>query len=363
MGLLGKLFKKESAATPSSSSAPKGFYTLEVLGVHRLTADSVKVEFAIPSNLKDTFAFEAGQYIDLAVDIQGQKERRSYSICSGPNENLAIGVKCIEGGKVSTWATSNLQAGMQVFVAPPKGNFTVKPEAKKLVAIAAGSGITPILSIAKSVEGTDKTMELFYGNRSVNSILFHDEIQALNNTKTQFFLSREQAEGYADGRIGKEQVIAIIKSNLDLLKYDGFYLCGPEELIFGAVDALNLFGVPKSKIFFELFQTPVGEEEEKEEVVAFTGKSKVTVILDDEKVSFEMEGRNNTLLDAANGAGLDAPYSCRGGVCSTCRCKIISGQADMNINFSLTDDEIKKGYILACQAHPISEELVITFDE
>ena len=359
MALFG-LFKKKELSTENSK---KGFHQLTVESIEKLTADTVKIIFTVPDSLKKEFHFIPGQYLNLAIELDGQDERRSYSICSGPDEKLAIAVKAVKNGKISSWLTSKLVIGQSIFVAKPQGNFLLSETNKNIVAIAAGSGITPILSIAKSLEKRNGRMELFYGNRTLDSIIFKQELDTLKNTLKHYFLSGETIEGYDFGRLDKENFTNQIKANLDILKADGYFICGPEQMILDVSSTLEFFGVAKSKIHFELFTTPVlMKQEEKVVVSEFNGESKVTAILDAEKVEFTLSPTGKTLLDAAEKAGLDAPFSCRGGVCCSCKAKIIKGSATMKMNYSLTDKEIQEGYILTCQAHPSSEELTISYD-
>lgn len=361
MGLFSKIFKKED---DPSSKIPKGFYELEVKAVTALTPGSVKITFDIPAKLQSEFRFVSGQYLNLSTVIEGSEERRSYSICSGPGEDLAVAVKRVNGGKFSNWANDDLKAGMTMWVAAPMGNFKLENNLKNIVAFAAGSGITPMISIAKSLQKTDGKLTLFYGNRLHNSIMFSDELSQLTNVNTAHYLTGEMLEGFRAGRLDKEAISAIIKTDLSLLKADGFFLCGPETMIKAAIDVLTLFGVSKSKIHYELYTTPVLlVPETPAEVNHFDGESKITVILDDEKIELSLKAAGKTILDAVNKEGYDAPYSCRGGVCCTCRAKVLEGKATMTLNYSLTDQEVADGFILTCQAHPASETLVISYDE
>lgn len=359
MGLFKNIFKKED----SGDKAPKGFHTLEVAEVTRLTADSVKVTFAVPDALSTTFRYTPGQYLNLCVEIDGKEERRSYSICSAPSEPLAIAVKSVEGGKVSRWATGQLEAGMPVFVAHPFGNFLLEDKYQTIVAFAAGSGITPILSMAKAVNQRAGKMYLFYGNRKKDAIMFHTDLEALGHINLVPYLSGEILDGFKSGRLDKEAISNEIKANLNLLKADAFFLCGPEEMIKAGIEVLELFGVPKEKVHYELFTTPVLMEQQYAVSTSdYAGESKITVILDDEQMTFKLNSDGKTILDAVNKEGYDAPYSCRGGVCSTCKAKVLKGKATMTLNYSLTDQEVADGYILTCQAHPASEELTVSYD-
>lgn len=353
-----KLFGKSN-----KTKAPKGFHSLQIKEVKRLTETTVQVVLDVPSELKSTFTFKPGQYLTFAIDINGNQHRRSYSICSGINEPLSVAVKEVTNGTVSKWFNRTAEAGMDVFVNAPEGSFTRKPEAKNIVAIAAGSGITPILSIAKDINKIGGKLQLLYGNRTLDSIIFKSEIDTLENVHPTYFLSGEASEGYKVGRVTKEALTEFIKADLSVLKADGFFLCGPEQLIVEAVEVLKMFGVDKDKIHYELFTTPVlMKSAPTPNVSSFSGKSQVTVLLDDEEIEFELASNGKVILEMVNSEGYDAPYSCKGGVCSSCKAKVLEGKATMKLNYSLTDEEIEEGYILTCQAQPASETLKITYD-
>lgn len=357
--MLKKLFKKNN-----KSNAPKGFETLTISNLVKLSNDTVKVELDVPANLMSDFKFTPGQYLNFAITIDGKEERRSYSICSGENEPLAVAVKQIENGKVSTWFNNTVQVGDPIFTSQPEGNFTLSNSEKNIVAIAAGSGITPILSIAKSIEESGESIRLFYGNRTQADILFKSEIDGLSKTKVDYYLSQETADGFGKGRFDKTALIDKIKEDLSILKSDGFYLCGPEQLIMDANDALKMFGVDEEKIHFELFTTPVLMKPTAEPVESdFNGVSHVKVIIDDEELEFDLSSDGKNILDTVNSEGFDAPYSCKGGVCCTCKAKVLEGKATMTLNYSLTDSEVEEGYILTCQSHPASENLIVSYDE
>lgn len=358
MGLFS-IFKKNSEAP-----LHKGFHSIQVVDKQQLTPDAVKLVFDIPNELKKEFSFVPGQYINLIATVEGQEYRRSYSICSGPSEQLSIGVKAIENGKVSTFLVHTLQVGDLLNISKPEGNFGLKETDKTIVAFAAGSGITPILSIAKSLEGTTKQLNLFYGNRNFNETLFRSEIEALKQTKTTIYLSQEKRDGCKEGRMDEANVRSEIKSNLDLLKADAFLICGPEAMIQTVEENLRFFGVSKEKIRYELFTTPVLLAPKSVENVHsdYSGESTVKVILEGETVEFKLHTGGETILQASENEGLDVPFSCRGGVCCSCKAKVTEGSASMKLNYSLTDEEVNKGYILTCQAHPTSENVTISFD-
>ena len=366
MALFKKLFSKSS-----KTKTHKGFYEIPVLNIEKLTSDTVKVTLDIPAELKNEFNFKPGQYLDFNVEINGKEVRRSYSICSGINEPIAVAVKEVAKGTLSKWFNNEVAVGDVITVSHPMGTFSIPENAKKIVAIAAGSGITPIMAFAKDIEAKGNSLELFFGNRTEDNILFRYEIDALKHTKATYFLSGEEKDGFVSGRINTTTFSILVKEHLEMLKADAFVLCGPEQMIAEVSDVLKMFGVSEDKINYELFTTPVLLKS-KTEIIEnkLEGEAKVTVILDDEKTEFNLaadgiavlDKANNDGLDKANNDGLDAPYSCRGGVCGSCRAKVIQGSCSMTMNYSLTDKEVEEGYILTCQAHPSSSEVVISYD-
>lgn len=368
MSLFKKMFggKKETAPAKKVKK-DQSSAVLKIKQIDRLTEDAVKVIFEVPEALKLSYNFIPGQYLNLIMDLNGKKENRSYSICSDVNEPLAIGIKKVEKGIVSSHFNDKAKAGDEVEVSFPLGNFKMAKVEGNYVAIAAGSGITPVLSIAKLINGTTEGhLELFYANRNDKSIMFEEELGLLSTDKvnTTHIFSEQEKEGYLHGMLTEEVITEIIKSNLEILKANGFYLCGPEPVIINAQNALKKFGVSDEKMFYELFTTPVLMESTKEAVVSdFDGMSKVTVIIDDEEEVFDLASDGDTILEEAESHGIDAPYSCRGAICCTCKAKVLKGSATMDKNFTLTDQEIKDGYILTCQAHPNSEELTVSYDE
>lgn len=358
MALFKKLFSKST-----KGNSHKGFYEIPVANVEKLTKDTVKITLDIPEDLKAKFAFKPGQYLDFNVMRNGKEIRRSYSICSGQDEPLSVAVKEVENGTISRWFNQEVNAGDVLTVSHPMGSFGIPDDSKTIVAIAAGSGITPIMSFAKAVESNGKSMQLFFGNRTEDAILFRSEIDGLKQTKTTYFLSGEEKEGFKSGRIDTTNFSIVVKEHLDLLKADTFVLCGPEKMIAEVSDVLKMFGVDEKKIKYELFTTPVLLKS-KTEIIEnkLTGEARVTVILDDEKTEFNLAADDVAILDKANNDGLDAPYSCKGGVCGSCRAKVIEGSCTMTMNYSLTDREVEEGYILTCQAHPSSPEVIVSYD-
>jgi ring-1,2-phenylacetyl-CoA epoxidase subunit PaaE len=361
MGLLSKIFKKSSE--PKEATLPKGFVQAKVKQARKITENSVEIQFDANSLPNDFQHFVPGQYITLSINFEGKEYRRSYSLCSAPSEGLAIGVKKLQGGKVSSFLVDYAESGMTINISKPEGNFKLLGAVENPVFIAAGSGITPILSMMKTMEQQGKKSTLLFGNRNINQVMFLNEIQALQHVEKHYFLSKEKQDGYAHKRLDFENLKTIFKEQLPLLRAGGFYICGPEEMIKGAIEALNFFGVAEDKIHFELFtEAKLLKKESPQTAESFSGDADVTITLDGMEENFTLNTKGHTLLDAVLEIGLDAPYSCKGGVCSTCRAKVTAGSVKMNNNLTLTNGEVAEGYILTCQAHPTSKVLKVTYD-
>ena len=349
------------------------FHSLKVIDIKNETSDTVSVAFEIPEGGKSTFDYTSGQYLTLKFNINGNEERRSYSMCSSPfsGEPIRIAVKRVDKGLVSNHINDVIKVGDQIEVMSPQGNFTLETslEQKTYVAFAAGSGITPIWSMIKSVLDNEPGSKfvLFYGNKTSDSTIFKNEIDSLTGDRLSVYhiLSREETgNSITNGRIDKNKATELLKSNLDLLKSKAFFMCGPEEMIFNVKDVLQTLGVSEDKIKFELFTTPVLLAAEKEvEVSNFTGTAKVKVIYDEEETEFELASVGENVLEAAMRNDVDAPFSCKGAVCCTCKAKVTEGKMIMDANYALSDEEVAEGFVLACQAHPASENVVIDFDE
>jgi len=352
------------------------FHSLIISDVIKETEDTVSIAFDIPSELSDAYSFESGQYLTLKADIDGEDVRRSYSLCSSPYENeWRVAVKQVPDGKFSTYANNELRAGMKLEVMTPAGNFSLSTDAgnkKSYILFAAGSGVTPILSIAKSAlhEEPNSDVTLFYGNKGFGTIIFREEIEALKNQymdriRVVHVLSRESlGNELQKGRIDKNKADALFDSLLNGVEIDAVYVCGPEEMILGVKESMLGKGVDSSKIHFELFTSPTSDDK-KIEMPTNSPKveSNVMVIVDDEEVELNLSSTGLNILDAAQEAGADLPFACKGGVCCTCKAKIIEGTASMDVNYALEPDEVEAGYILTCQAHPTSEKLIVSFDE
>lgn len=353
------------------------FHSLNVREVRRETEDTVSIAFDIPVDLKADYAFQSGQYLTLKAIVNGEEIRRSYSLCSAPFENeWRVAIKQVENGRFSTYATTEIQEGLAMDVMTPSGNFILKPsiEAKKSYALfAAGSGITPVISIAKTIleeeKGSDVT--LFYGNKNFSTIIFREELEALKNRfmdrlRIVHVFSRESVGNKIQkGRIDAKKTAELYDAFLKGLEVDAVYICGPESMILGVKESLIEKGVPEKSIHFELFTTPTSQAKVTSEVGSGYQDvdSNVTIILDGDQIHLKLETSGVSILDAAHASGADLPFACKGGVCCTCKAKIIEGQARMDVNYALDAEEVEEGFILTCQAHPITDKLIISFDE
>ena len=346
------------------------FLKLIIKEVKRETKDAVSILFNVPEELKPDYKFIAGQYINLKLTLDNQEIRRAYSICSGPESGeLRIAVKAVKNGLFSQFANTALKAGDVLEVGQPEGKFTFEPDAerqKNYAAFAAGSGITPVLSIIKSVLKSEpkSSFVLVYGNRTPEDALFHQELhdlqlQYVGRLFVHYVYSQAKAENALFGRIEKSAVNFVLNNKHKELQFDKFFLCGPEEMINTVSDILKEKNVKESAIKFELFTSSSQELEIK---TSLEGHTKITVLVDDDEVSFEMS-QKQTILDAALKQGIDAPYSCQGGICSSCLARVTSGTAEMTKNSILTDKEIASGLILTCQAHPTSESIYVDYDD
>ena len=354
-----------------------GLHRIKVKKVIKETADCVSVSFDIPEDLRTEFRYKSGQYLALETEINGEKVRRSYSLCSAPYENeWKVAIKKVEGGKFSTYANESLSDDEEISIMPPSGGFLLTPNEQAenhYVAYGAGSGITPILSMIKTVmhDEPKSRFTLFYGNRNFDTIIFREEIEALKNVyldrlSVHHILSKEKlGSPLFFGRIDAEKCEKFGKVFYKPTNVAGFYLCGPAQMIFGVKDKLIEQNVDSSRIHFELFNTsgiPV-EAKREEETFDSEAESKVTIILDGESFDMPLDYGGNSILDAALAAGADLPYACKGGVCSTCKAQVTKGEARMDVNYALEPDEVENGFILTCQAHPRTAEITVNFDE
>ena len=354
------------------------FYPLSVNDVRPETADCVSVSFAVPDELKDTFRFAAGQYLTFRTRLNDAEIRRSYSICTSPNENeLRVAIKKVDEGKFSGYAHADLKKGDVLDVMPPMGKFTPRKDAasKQYLAFAAGSGITPIISIVKTVleDEPDSTFTLVYGNKSRNTIIFREDIEALKNkymrrVSIYHVLSREQMDiPLFNGRIDAQKCMDFCERLIDVHSIDEAFICGPEDMILAVRKQLVTLGMPESNVHVELFTSPDQPRAAHQQWAAAhqheSGQmSEVSVTLDGATFNMRLSYNGDSILDAALKNGADLPYACKGGVCSTCRAKVTEGSVDMEVNYSLEPNEVNAGYVLTCQSHPKTPRVVIDFD-
>ena len=346
------------------------FYKLQIKEVIHETPQAVSIAFAVPEELKPVYKFIAGQYVNLRLTLDGKEIRRAYSLCSSPNSGeLRIAVKTVKNGQFSNFANENLKLGDIIEVGQPEGRFVFEPNhsnQKNYAGFVAGSGITPVMSILKSVleDEPNSTFVLVYGNKSPEQTIFYDELHELQlkyvgRFFVHFVYSQVRAENELFGRIDKANINFIINNKHKEKEFEKFYLCGPEDMINLASTVLREHNIPEKNIKFELFSVAPAA---KTETTTLGGHTQITVLVDDDETSFEMS-QKQTLLEAALKQGIDAPYSCQGGICSSCLARITKGSAEMRKNSILTDDEISDGLVLTCQAHPTSDEIYVDFDD
>lgn len=355
------------------------FHTLTVSDVRQETEDCVSVAFDIPGDLKPAFSFTQGQNITIRKQLNGEELRRNYSICTAPGEELRVAIKAMPQGRFSSWANGSLKKGDKLDILPPTGKFHVPLDpgaSKNYLAFASGSGITPIMSILKTTLKTEplSNFTLVYGNRNRKSIIFLDELENLKNKNMNRFqlihiLSREEPESeLLFGRINQEKCLALSASLIPVQHYDDTFICGPEEMIFSVKEFLESQSYSPEHIHYELFTTPTDQKRsaglnhdattKKAEELAH-----IRVKIDGIVTHFDLHTLGDTILNAALKHGADLPYACKGGVCSTCRAKLVEGKVDMDLNYALEKDEVAAGFILTCQSHPLTKEVYVDFDQ
>lgn len=343
------------------------FHNIPIKHITKETADAVSVVFDIPESLKPKFTFKAGQYLSLNAEINGEEVRRAYSICSSPESgNVKVAIKAVENGTFSVYATEKLQVGDSLGVHEPEGKFILEPQSgKSYIAFAAGSGITPILSMVKTtLENSSASFTLIYGNKTEADTIFKSELDDLqaqfsDRFHLHYVFSRQNVDGSLFGRIDEGFTNYYVKNTYKDVSFDAAYLCGPEAMINTVSQTLQANGFDASQIFFELFTTS-SEEGDTSEIQ--DGETAVTVLLDDEELTFSMKQTDNILAEALRNK-VDAPYSCQGGICSSCIAKVTEGKAVMVKNSILTDGEVEEGFILTCQAHPTTAKIYVDFDD
>src|SRR5450631_1008690 len=353
------------------------FHRLTVASIKRETRDAIAVTFEVPPELRDAFRFVQGQHLTLRADIGGEDVRRSYSICSAVQDNvLRIAVKKAPGGEFSTWVNDGLKAGQALDVMPPMGHFNVPLGAdsqRHYVGFAAGSGITPLLSIIKTTLLTEphSRFTLFYGNRSSSAVMFKEELADLKDSHLErlnlvYVMSREPQDiEILNGRIDRKKADALLEHWVDMSEVDAAFVCGPDGMMQAVAESLQAHGLPKAQIKIELFAASIPKHEHRVPESLPPGHSEcaVTVIIDGARREYTLEKTKENILDAALKQGIELPYSCKGGVCSTCRAKLIEGEVDMDVNFALEDYEVARGFILCCQSYPVTDKVVVDFDQ
>jgi ring-1,2-phenylacetyl-CoA epoxidase subunit PaaE len=353
------------------------FHRLRIKKIIKETDQCVSVEFEIPENLSDTFQFRQGQSLTMRTILNGEEVRRTYSLCSSPLDNKwKVAIKKVDGGLFSSFANETLKAGDELEVMEPVGKFYTplnSANKKNYLALAAGSGITPVISIIKTTLRTEphSTFTLVYGNRSRSSIIFFEELEGLKNKFIDRFnliniLSRERTDSSINfGRIDIGKLTELEKL-IDYKKMDEIFICGPEEMIFCVKNFLEQKEISEKKIHFELFTTSgqkTSNLKRQTSDVAEGPTSKITVKLDGRSFDFDLSlNSDTTILDAALKQGADLPFACKGGMCCTCKAKLTEGEVEMDVHWGLEHEEIEQGYILTCQSHPKTEKVVVDFD-
>lgn len=353
------------------------FHSLTVSDLRRETRDSISLAFDIPEDLAQSYQFKQGQFLTLRTQIDGQEVRRSYSICSGVQDNeMRVAIKRVPDGLFSTFANDSIKVGDVLEVMPPLGHFYSELDPVRrgdYLLVAAGSGITPILSIAKTTLAAEphSKVTLLYGNRSTSSTMFRDQLADLKNTYMDrlnliFVLSREQQDiDLYNGHIDEDKCRALFERWVNVKALAGAFICGPQSMTETVRDLLKESGTPEEKIHFELFAAAGNERkrEQRAHAAANADMSEITVIRDGHAMNFDLKQNTENLLNAGNDQGADLPFSCRAGVCSTCKCKVVEGEVDMDISIGLEDYEVEAGYVLSCQSYPVSKKVVLDFDQ
>jgi ring-1,2-phenylacetyl-CoA epoxidase subunit PaaE len=357
-----------------SAAAPR-FHRLAVNDLRRETADAVSMTFKIPSALADDYAFAPGQYLTLRATMDGEEVRRSYSICSGPDDGeLRIAVKKVDGGAFSSWAADDLKSGDELDVMTPTGRFGIAAapdEARVYVGFAAGSGITPLLSIVKGVLAREPNSRffLFYGNRSTTGVMFLEALEELKDRYLQRFSlfhvisGEEQDIPILHGRLDGEKVRVLLRSLVPASSVDHVFICGPTGMSEDIEATCRDIGIAEDRIHVERFVSGLGGKPRPKAVVAPSAPPKAfaSLIIDGKRRDVPV-AEGEAILDAALRAGMDLPFACKGGMCSTCRAKLVEGKAEMDVNYSLEPWELRAGFVLTCQAKPVSDKVVVDYD-
>lgn len=353
------------------------FYALSIAQVRQETRDTIVVTLALPPSLRERFAFTQGQHLTLRADINGEDLRRSYSICSAVQDgDLRVAIKRCAGGQFSTWANDTLKPGVSIDVMPPMGHFNMPLSAenhKRYLGFAAGSGITPMLSIIKTTLQAEphSGFTLVYGNRSSAAVIFREELADLKDVYRErlnivYVMSREQQDvDLFNGRITREKCDKLFERWISVADHDVAFVCGPEDMMHQVSEALQAHGMARENIKVELFAASIPKHAHVAHSRPLVGKQEceVTLVIDGSHRSFTMEKDKESVLDAGLKQGIDIRYSCKGGVCSTCRCKVVEGKVEMDANYALEDYEIARGFVLSCQSFPVTDRVVLDFDQ
>jgi ring-1,2-phenylacetyl-CoA epoxidase subunit PaaE len=353
------------------------FQTLEIRDVVRETPDCISVSFHVPDALRETFAYRAGQYVTLRAEVGDRELRRSYSLCSAPHENeWRVAIKRVDGGMFSQWAHMLLRAGEYIDVLPPDGHFVYTPqteEARRILLLASGSGITPVFSILKTALEQEKNSQvtLVFGNRRVKDIIFREQIEDLRDRYLSRFqlihtLSGEVQESpIANGRIDGAKIASLVPNLIDPQAIDEVYICGPGAMIEAAASACLETGIPVERIHKEIFGVPGAVLRSQPEGVdaSDSGESAtVSVIADGIERELRVGFKGDSVLDVVLASGIDVPYACKAGVCCTCRAQVLEGEVRMDANYTLEQHEVDRGFVLTCQSHPVSDTVRLSYD-
>lgn len=355
----------------------KNFANVEIIDIQPDTRNAVIITLKPPAEYAEDFRYVQGQYLTFRKEFEGEEIRRSYSICSSVNDNvLRVGIKKVEGGWFSTWANEELKVGDTIETMKPNGKFfsALEPDkAKTYLAFAAGSGVTPMISLIKTILEAEPLarMTLVYANRSVNSIMFKEDLFDLKNQYLERFTLLNILDGSAEGidilngPLNAERCDRLFTTWIDPSIVDTAFICGPEPMMLTLADRLEVHGMEKPNIKFELFKSSRTKKRRQLSVAEIQSKKtiKTTIIIDGSRTEFDMPAHGVSVLEAAMGQQLDIPFSCQAGVCSTCSAKIISGEVEMLANYGLEDYEVNRGLVLTCQAYPVSDEIVIDYDQ
>lgn len=354
------------------------FHNLSIADRRKETRDSVSIAFAIPAELRENYRFHQGQNLTLKAEINGEEVRRSYSICSGVDDGeLRVAIKRVVGGVFSNYANDQLHVGTSIEVMEPTGHFYIEIDPERqgnYLMVAAGSGITPILSQVKTILAQEpkSNITLLYGNRATGSTMFKDQLEDLKNAHMGrlnliFVFSREQQDiDLYNGHIDAEKCQALFSRWIDVQNLTAAFVCGPQQMTETVSDELIKAGTPAERVHFELFGTKVDGAKQAQRAEAAkreTHISEIEVIRDGHRRTFELAQNSQNLLDAGNEHGAELPFSCKAGVCSTCKCKVLEGEVEMDVSTGLEDYEVKAGYVLSCQSYPLTDRVVLDFDE